>query len=46
MRASLKFARVAEGNADLYVHLAQTCEWDVAAGHAILVAAGGIVMLL
>jgi 3'(2'), 5'-bisphosphate nucleotidase len=41
--SSLKFARIAEGNADLYARLAQTCEWDVAAGHAILAAAGGIV---
>jgi 3'(2'), 5'-bisphosphate nucleotidase len=41
--SSLKFARIAEGSADLYARLAQTCEWDVAAGHAILAAAGGIV---
>jgi 3'(2'), 5'-bisphosphate nucleotidase len=41
--SSLKFARIAEGSADLYVRLAQTCEWDVAAGHAVLCAAGGIV---
>ena len=40
--SSLKFARIAEGNADLYARLARTCEWDVAAGHAILAAAGGI----
>jgi 3'(2'), 5'-bisphosphate nucleotidase len=39
----LKFARIAEGSADLYARLARTCEWDVAAGHAILAAAGGIV---
>jgi hypothetical protein len=31
------------GSADLYARLARTCEWDVAAGHAILAAAGGIV---
>jgi 3'(2'), 5'-bisphosphate nucleotidase len=41
--SSLKFARIAEGSADLYARLARTCEWDVAAGHAILMAAGGIV---
>ena len=41
--SSLKFARIAEGSADLYARLAQTCEWDVAAGHAVLCAAGGIV---
>jgi 3'(2'), 5'-bisphosphate nucleotidase len=41
--SSLKFARIAEGSADLYGRLAQTCEWDVAAGHAILAAAGGVV---
>jgi 3'(2'), 5'-bisphosphate nucleotidase len=41
--SSLKLARIAEGSADLYARLARTCEWDVAAGHAILAAAGGIV---
>jgi 3'(2'), 5'-bisphosphate nucleotidase len=41
--SSLKFARIAEGSADVYARLAQTCEWDVAAGHAILTAAGGVV---
>ncbi len=41
--SSLKLARIAEGGADLYARLAQTCEWDVAAGHAVLAAAGGIV---
>jgi 3'(2'), 5'-bisphosphate nucleotidase len=41
--SSLKLARIAEGTADLYARLARTCEWDVAAGHAILEAAGGIV---
>ena len=40
--SSLKLARIAEGSADLYARLARTCEWDVAAGHAILAAAGGI----
>jgi len=41
--SALKFCRVAEGAADLYPRLATTCEWDVAAGHALIVAAGGSV---
>jgi 3'(2'), 5'-bisphosphate nucleotidase len=41
--SAVKFCRVAEGGADIYPRLAPTCEWDVAAGHAIVVAAGGIV---
>jgi 3'(2'), 5'-bisphosphate nucleotidase len=40
----LKFCRLAEGTADLYPRLARTCEWDIAAGHALLVAAGGAVV--
>ena len=32
---------VAEGQADLYPRLAPTCEWDTAAAHAVVVAAGG-----
>jgi 3'(2'), 5'-bisphosphate nucleotidase len=43
--SSLKFTSLAEGSADLYARLAQTCEWDVAAGHAVLAAAGGIVTM-
>jgi 3'(2'), 5'-bisphosphate nucleotidase len=39
--SALKFCRVAEGQADIYPRLSPTCEWDVAAGHAVLVAAGG-----
>jgi 3'(2'), 5'-bisphosphate nucleotidase len=39
--SSIKFCRIAEGNADLYPRLAPTHDWDVAAGHAIVVAAGG-----
>ena len=31
-------------SADVYPRLSTTCEWDVAAGHALLVAAGGTVM--
>jgi 3'(2'), 5'-bisphosphate nucleotidase len=39
--SSVKFCLVAEGTADLYARLAPTCEWDIAAGHAVLAAAGG-----
>jgi 3'(2'), 5'-bisphosphate nucleotidase len=39
--SSMKFCRLAEGSADLYPRLAPTHDWDVAAGHAILTAAGG-----
>jgi 3'(2'), 5'-bisphosphate nucleotidase len=39
--SALKFCRVAEGHADIYPRLSPTCEWDVAAGHAVVVAAGG-----
>jgi 3'(2'), 5'-bisphosphate nucleotidase len=39
--SSLKFCRLAEGAADLYPRLAPTHLWDVAAGHAVLAAAGG-----
>jgi 3'(2'), 5'-bisphosphate nucleotidase len=41
--SSIKFCRVAEGAADLYPRLAPTHDWDIAAGHAILKAAGGSV---
>jgi 3'(2'), 5'-bisphosphate nucleotidase len=41
--SALKFCRVAEGAADIYPRLATTCEWDVAAGHALVEAAGGAV---
>jgi 3'(2'), 5'-bisphosphate nucleotidase len=44
--SSLKFALVAAGEADIYPRLGPTSEWDIAAGHAVLVAAGGIVMTL
>ena len=43
--SSLKFCLVAEGDADLYPRLGPTMEWDVAAGHAVLSAAGGVVTL-
>jgi 3'(2'), 5'-bisphosphate nucleotidase len=39
--SAVKFGRIAEGVADIYPRLAPTCEWDVAAGHAIVTAAGG-----
>ncbi|QIK79387.1 3'(2'),5'-bisphosphate nucleotidase CysQ [Sphingomonas piscis] len=39
--SSLKFCIVAEGTADIYPRLSPTSEWDTAAGHAVLVAAGG-----
>ena len=39
--SALKFCRIAEGSADVYPRLSPTCEWDVAAGHAIILAAGG-----
>lgn len=41
--SSLKFCIVAEGRADIYPRAAPTSEWDTAAGHAILLAAGGLV---
>lgn len=41
--SSLKFSLVAEGLADIYPRLSPTREWDTAAGHAILLAAGGCV---
>ena len=39
--SSLKFCLVAEGKADLYPRFGRTMEWDTAAGHAVLSAAGG-----
>ena len=39
--SALKFGLLAEGSADLYPRLGPTSEWDIAAGHAVLVAAGG-----
>ncbi|HZC27874.1 MAG TPA: 3'(2'),5'-bisphosphate nucleotidase CysQ, partial [Actinopolymorphaceae bacterium] len=41
--SSLKFCRIAEGAADVYPRFGRTMEWDTAAGHAVLVAAGGSV---
>lgn len=39
--SAVKFARLAEGAVDIYPRLAPTSEWDVAAGHALVTAAGG-----
>lgn len=44
--SSLKFCRIAQGEADFYVRLGPTKEWDTAAGQAILEAAGGQVTTL
>ena len=44
MGSSLKICLVAEGKADLYPRLAPTCEWDTAAAHAVLAAAGGVLV--
>jgi 3'(2'), 5'-bisphosphate nucleotidase len=41
--SSLKFALIAEGLADVYPRLSAVSAWDVAAGHAIVLAAGGAV---
>ena len=39
--SALKLAKVAEGEVDIYPRLAPTSEWDIAAGHAVVTAAGG-----
>ena len=39
--SALKFGLLAEGSADLYPRLGPMSEWDIAAGHAVLAAAGG-----
>lgn len=44
--SSLKLCVVAEGQADLYPRLGPTMEWDIAAGHAVVEAAGGTVTTL
>ena len=41
--SSLKLCLLAAGEADLYPRLGRTMEWDIAAGHAVLSAAGGTV---
>ncbi len=42
--SAVKFCRIADGSADLYPRLAPTRDWDVAAGHALVEAAGGRVL--
>lgn len=42
--SSLKFCCIAEGKADIYPRFGRTMEWDIAAGHAVLAAAGGAVL--
>ena len=44
--SSLKFCRVAEGQADLYPRFGRTMEWDTCAPHAVVEAAGGMVETL
>lgn len=44
LSSSLKFCRIAEGRVDFYPRLGRTCEWDTAAGQAILEGAGGAVV--
>ena len=39
--SSLKFCEIAQGQADLYPRLGPCCEWDTAAGEAVLMGAGG-----
>jgi 3'(2'), 5'-bisphosphate nucleotidase len=41
MDSSIKLCRIAEGAADIYPRHGPTMEWDIAAGHAVLAAAGG-----
>ena len=44
--SSLKLCLIAAGEADIYPRLGRTMEWDIAAGHAVLAAAGGSVTQL
>ena len=46
MGSSLKLCMLADGGADLYPRLGPTSEWDIAAAHAVLAAAGGAVWRL
>ena len=43
MKSSLKFCVIASGEYDLYLAEPRACEWDIAAGHAILKHAGGLI---
>lgn len=42
--SAIKFCRMAEGAVDVYPRLSTVCEWDVAAGEALVIAAGGAVV--
>ena len=44
--SAVKFCLIGRGDADLYPRFGPTCEWDTAAGQAILEAAGGSVTQL
>lgn len=44
--SALKFVHLASGHADVYVRAAPLCEWDVAAGDALIHAAGGAMRAL
>ncbi len=46
LASSIKFGLIARGEADLYPRVGPTSEWDTAAGHAVLAAAGGTVTTL
>ena len=41
MKSSLKFCVIAAGEFDMYITEPRACEWDIAAGHAILEHSGG-----
>ena len=41
MGSSLKLCLIADGSAHLYPRFGPTCEWDIAAGHGVIAAAGG-----
>ena len=43
MKSSLKFCLVASGEFDIYVAEPRACEWDIAAGHALIIHSGGTV---
>ncbi len=44
--SSLKFCLIAAGEADFYPRLGRTMEWDTAAGHAVVLGAGGQVVMM
>jgi 3'(2'), 5'-bisphosphate nucleotidase len=46
LSSSIKFGHIARGEADIYPRVGETSEWDTAAGHAVLAAAGGTVTTL